>query len=189
MNIVNAIEKEDVVVVQKLLETQVTSQIYADVWAIGCQLSLRISDLLSLKYSDFKMADRSLKILEGKTKHLKVKKPKTIRLNDKALKVIQQRRTLYPDDVYLFQVHSNRCSGQPISRTSVSRVFKEVGDIAGLTLGTHSMRKTRGFAMYKAGVPVAKIAKVLNHSSEAVTLRYIGITAEEVLQTYDDFII
>ncbi len=184
MNVVDAIKKEDVLVVQKLLETKFTSRVYADIWSIGCQLALRIGDLLDIKYQDLNILDRELKLVEGKTK-----KHKTIRLNEKAIRVIEERRKLYPGDEFLFQVHSNRCSGQPVSRVSVSRVFKEVGDIAGLTLGTHSMRKTRGFAMYKAGVPVAKIAKVLNHSSEAVTLRYIGITAEEVLQTYDDFII
>jgi len=41
--------------------------------------------------------------------------------------------------------------------------------------------------MFDDNVPVAVIAKVLNHSSEAATLRYLGITEEQVLQTYDDY--
>ncbi len=57
----------------------------------------------------------------------------------------------------------------------------------GLTINTHSMRKSRGKAMFDAGVPVEKISKVLNHSDTGVTLRYLGITKEAVLQTYDDF--
>ena len=32
-----------------------------------------------------------------------------------------------------------------------------------------------------------KIANVLNHSNTTSTLRYLGITQEEVLQTYDDY--
>jgi hypothetical protein len=36
-------------------------------------------------------------------------------------------------------------------------------------------------------VPVEKIAKVLNNSNTTSTLRYLGITKEEVLQTYDDY--
>jgi hypothetical protein len=34
---------------------------------------------------------------------------------------------------------------------------------------------------------IEKIAKVLNHSNTTSTLRYFGITQEEVLKTYDDF--
>ncbi len=38
-------------------------------------------------------------------------------------------------------------------------------------------------ALYQDGVPIEKIAKVLNHAHTGVTLRYLGITEEEVLQT------
>ena len=89
--------------------------------------------------------------------------------------------------MWLFQVDCNRAKDKPISRVSVSRAFKEAGDMLGLTINTHSMRKSRGKAMFDAGVPVEKISKVLNHSDTGVTLRYLGITKEAVLQTYDDF--
>jgi hypothetical protein len=42
-------------------------------------------------------------------------------------------------------------------------------------------------AMYSDGVPIEKIAKVLNHSNTSSTLRYLGITQEQVLQTFDDY--
>jgi site-specific recombinase XerD len=42
-------------------------------------------------------------------------------------------------------------------------------------------------ALYKDGVPIEKIAKVLNHSNTSTTMAYLGITKEEVLQTYDDY--
>jgi len=51
------------------------------------------------------------------------------------------------------------------------------------------MRKSRGKVLFDAGVPVAKISKILNHSSEAVTLRYLGISQEEEQQTYDDYVL
>jgi site-specific recombinase XerD len=41
--------------------------------------------------------------------------------------------------------------------------------------------------MYDDGVPIETIAKVLNHSSPTTTMAYIGITKEQVLQTYDDY--
>ena len=41
--------------------------------------------------------------------------------------------------------------------------------------------------MFDAGVPIEKIVKVLNHSDTGVTLRYLDITQEAVLKTYDEF--
>jgi len=149
---------------------------------VGVNLSLRISDLLKLKYSDLNLEERSLKLIEAKTG-----KQKLIRLNGAAIAIIEKRRQHYPSDVWLFQVHCNRAKDKPISRVSVSRVFKEAGDVLGLSINTHSMRKSRGMAMYKDGVPIEKIAKALNHSNTTSTLRYLGITQEEVLQTYDDY--
>ena len=159
------------------------SSIYADIWKIGVNLSLRIGDLLKIKFSDLNITDRTLVLQEEKTG-----KSKTIRLNNPAIEVINARRSKYPNDVYLFQVHSNRATGKPISRVAVSVKFKECGDVLRIKgINTHSMRKSRGKAMFDDGVAVETIAKVLNHSNTSTTLRYLGITKEQVLQTYDDY--
>lgn len=181
MQAVNAANKAEVDLIHALLIKRY-GQLYADIWKIGVNLSLRISDLLSLKYADLHINDRSLSLTEQKTG-----KQKLIRLNSAALAVIERRRRDHHTDTYLFQVDCNRARNKPISRVSVSRVFKEAGDMLGLTINTHSMRKSRGMAMYTDGVPVEKIAKVLNHSNTSSTLRYLGITKEEVLKTYDDY--
>jgi site-specific recombinase XerD len=100
--------------------------------------------------------------------------------------LIQERVKKFPNDVYLFQVHSNRTAElvKPVSRISVARVFKDIGDRLGINLGTHSMRKSRGWAMFNDGVPIEKFSKVLNHSAPSVTIAYLGITKEEILDTY-----
>ena len=51
------------------------------------------------------------------------------------------------------------------------------------------MRNIRGYAMRDAGVPLEVIARVLNHSSPAVTMRYIGLEQEDINKTYDAFIL
>ncbi|WP_276205004.1 hypothetical protein [Pseudomonas syringae] len=43
--------------------------------------------------------------------------------------------------------------------------------------------------MYAAGVKIEMIAKVLNHSSPAITMAYIGITQSEVNATCDQLVI
>jgi len=55
-----------------------------------------------------------------------------------------------------------------------------------VVLGTHSMRKTRGYAMHKAGHSIESIAKVLNHSSPAVTMRYIGLVQQDIDDSYTE---
>jgi integrase len=150
-------------------------------WGSICPC-LRIGDLLTLKYENINLEVRTLTLTEAKTgKH------KPIRLNAPALAVIARRRQEHPSDRWLLQVNCNRAKDKPVSRVSVSRVFKDAGELLGLTINTHSMRKSRGMAMYKDGVPVEKIAKVLNHSNTTSTLRYLGITQEDVLKTYDDY--
>ena len=112
---------------------------------------------------------------------MKTGKKKEVRLNDTVIKIVQKRRKKFPDDEYLFQVHSNRATGKPVSRQMVARKFKEVGETLNIALSTHSMRKTRGFAMFNDGKPIEMISKVLNHSSPSVTMSYLGITKDEVL--------
>ena len=105
--------------------------------------------------------------------------------------IVKQRQALNPNDNYIFQSVGNRAKKllKPLSRETVARKFAEVGEIIGVHLGTHSMRKTRGYAMWSAGVPLEVIARVLNHSSPAVTMRYIGLEQADINQTYDDFVL
>nr|GEZ82638.1 hypothetical protein [Tanacetum cinerariifolium] len=52
-----------------------------------------------------------------------------------------------------------RAKGKAVSRVAVANAFKAVGDEMGLALGTHSMRKTRGWLMYNGGVSIEMICK------------------------------
>ncbi|CAC9962607.1 hypothetical protein [uncultured Gammaproteobacteria bacterium] len=157
---------------------------YADIWKFGLNVALRISDLLAIKYQALDLIQKELILTESKTQKIK-----EIRLNDSAIEIIKRRREKYPQDIYLFQTHSNRAKNliKPISRVAVATKFKQTGDKFKLRISTHSMRKTRGKWLYESGVDIAMIAKILNHSSPAVTMRYIGIEKENILQTYDDF--
>lgn len=181
MKTVNAIGKNEIAVIHSLLEKN-HGQIYADVWKFGVNAGLRISDLLKLRFSDCDLNNRLVKLVEEKTG-----KSKELRLNDVAIEIINRRQQENPADVWLFQVHSRRANNKPIARETVSRAFKEAGDRLGLNVGTHSMRKSRGKAMHDDGIAIEKIAKVLNHSNTASTLRYLGIEREDVLKTYDDY--
>jgi len=174
------------------VEAHLTAQdtIYLDIWKIGVNTALRISDLLSLTMNDVRSLDAEQPALN--IKEQKTGKQRKIIVNQSALGVMQRRLTEYPDHVWLFQsdaVNRNRREPpKPINRRSVSRVFERVGQKVApkVALGTHSMRKTRGYAMHKAGRSIESIAKVLNHSSPAVTMRYIGLVQQDIDESYTE---
>ena len=176
--------KDDIYMVGRLLAKH-GSKDYQDIWELGINTALRISDLLSLTYKGVDSV-AVLALTEQKTG-----KSRQITLNSKAKGIISRRLEEHPLDVWLFQSKGNRAGGmvKAMDRSTVARKFKEIGDIIGISLGTHSMRKTRGYAMWSDGVPIEVICKVLNHSSPAVTMRYIGIEREDVQKTYDDYIL
>jgi integrase len=184
MHEVDAVEKSEIAAVERLLAKH-GGQLYADIWALGINTALRISDLLCLTLVEVRERER-VTLLEQKTG-----KAREITLNSKAQAIIARRVADNPSDVWLFQAKGNRAKSaqQPISRETVARKFNEIGAILGIRLGTHSMRKTRGAAMYQDGVPLETVCKVLNHSSPAVTMRYIGIDKATVAKTYDDYVL
>ena len=185
MKSVDAVKTTDQIsTVSHMLEKH-GGETYRDIWQLGLNLALRISDLLNLTYSDF-AGGETITVIEQKTG-----KSRTIKLNEKVQTIVKQRQALNPNDMYLFQSVGNRAKKllKPLSREVVARKFAEVGQIVGIHLGTHSMRKTRGYAMWSAGVPLEVIARVLNHSSPAVTMRYIGLEQADINQTYDDFVL
>lgn len=165
-------------------------QIYHDNWKLGVNTALRISDLLQLTMLQVKQLDTDAPALE--LVEIKTGKARRIVLNAPALKILHNRLANYPQHVYLFQSESikiDRHNPKPINRRSVARVFEKVGQQIApkLQLGTHSMRKTRGYAMFEAGRSIESIAKILNHSSPAVTMRYIGIEQRDIDQSYVEF--
>jgi len=180
---VHAVKKLDAIkLIGHLLEVRCSKQM-SDVWSVGLNLALRISDLLSVKFSDIEN-DR-LVLRESKTG-----KVASIVLNKKAQEVIERIRTEYPEHEYLFQSYRNRQSinkqAKPLSRRSVAKAFSIIGEEMKIALGTHSMRKTRGYHLYQNTKDIARVMKMLRHSSEGVTLRYIGITQDEVDKDFVD---
>tara|TARA_R110001592_G_scaffold112297_6_gene310409 strand:- start:7829 stop:8386 length:558 start_codon:yes stop_codon:yes gene_type:complete len=171
---------DDVRYISSLLKKQNSSQIYSDLWLFGINVGLRISDLLSLTFSDVESG--VLEITEGKTN-----KKRTITLNGTAKAIRNKRRVANPQHTYLFQVESNRAKNKALSRSAVSKAFAEAGETANVKLGTHSMRKTLGWVMHSQGASIERISKVLNHSHPAVTMRYIGLTEADTQAAYSEF--
>ena len=70
-----------------------------------------------------------------------------------------------------------------------SILLKNAAKKAGVkgNIGTHSLRKTFGYHHYKRFNDIGLLQKILNHSSSAITLCYIGITQEIIDMSYKNF--
>jgi integrase len=161
----------------------------------GINSALRISDLLSLSVGD--VLNEKGKVAEA----VSLKEKKTGKLKEFPLnKAIREVLTTYltnltspesaaqaPDPrAPLFPSRKSAAGKKPITRWRALQILKEAGEAVGLSnIGTHSLRKTFGYHVYqKSGGNLGLVQKLLNHSSSADTLRYIGIDREQMDNTY-----
>jgi integrase len=150
---------------------------------MGINTALRISDLLSLTLSG--LTDISGKILEEiSMKEQKTGKTRSFPLN----RVIRENLAewlphLEPSpNASLFP---SQKGGKAITRWHARRILAAAGEAVGLkNIGTHSLRKTFGYHAFMRWKNIELVQKLLGHSSPAITLRYIGITREEMNAVY-----
>lgn len=170
---------------------------------LGINVGLRVSDLLSIRFSDIIREENgkyifkeSFDILEKKTRNTrKVRKNRRIVLNDSAIDAVSlflEHSSGVSMDTYLFRSESNRGGNlnEPMHRNSVERIIKRACSDLGITakVSTHTLRKTFAYhQLLMSGNDPRKLLllqKMFGHSSVTQTLDYIGITNEEMEDAY-----
>lgn len=148
---------------------------------LGINTGLRVSDLLNLKVKDIKGKKR-LTVKEGKTE-----KKRDIQLTNIYEELNEYIKTLQ-DTEWLFP---SRKGEKAISRIQAYRALNKASERVDMPdgIGTHTMRKTFGYWYYKKSKDVAKLQMILNHSHPEITLKYIGITDEEIEDSLNDFVL
>lgn len=146
---------------------------------LGVSFGLRISDLLTIRVGDIR-GKKVFKIVEQKTG-----KVREITINKKVANAAKALKGA--DSDYVFA--SRKGANKPISTTQAYRILRDGAERAGLSekigpIGTHTLRKSFGRKLYRSGYSLPEIMNILGHSSEAMTLRYIGITKENVATAY-----
>lgn len=183
MNVVEAIKDPKMIENIKRLLRHKNLRDYT-LFVVGINSGLRVSDLLSLTVSDVwtgkKPVDRIL-IQEQKTG-----KKKQFPLSDNAkssiTEYLKSRPTAMPDEpLFLSRKH-----GYALTRGQAYKILNMAARQVGLkgTFGTHTLRKTFGYQLYTRGVDLTRIQDMLNHASPGTTLRYIGITQQELDDIY-----
>lgn len=145
----------------------------------GTYTALRISDILRLKVKDVKNK-KYINLREKKTG-----KQNIIEISPVLRETYKEYCSDKNDDDYLFR---KAYINKPISRTMAWKIMKEIGERFGVeNLGTHTLRKTFGYHYYKKYHDVATLMKMFNHSKESITLRYIGVTQDNINQARRNF--
>lgn len=177
-------------------------------FVLGINSGLRISDLLQLRICDVsekgKPKDR-IRIRETKTS-----KFKDFPISDNAKAAIKEylkTRTIIENEPLFQSRKRNRAEAEGLgevrdrnavnrevsrgnkgflTRQQAYRILNDVARCVGIKdkIGTHTLRKTFGYHAHNNGYDITLIQKLFNHSTPSITLRYIGITQEQLDDVY-----
>jgi len=148
-------------------------------FVLGINNGLRAGDLLKLKIRDVTKLKpgQSIVIRESKTG-----KNNILMINKTVYKALRifLGNTWPGDGEYLF---ASRKTKKPLTIQSVNALVKKWAREINLSgnYGAHTLRKTFGYIQRtEFGVGFEVLAKRFNHTSPAVTMRYLGLTSDEV---------
>ena len=168
---------EDIRKMEQILKSQ--SERNYILFRLGVNSGLRISDILNLKVKHVKNQTHF------NLKEQKTSKSNRIKINPKLKLELDSYIKGMNDEEYLFK--SREGSNSPIQRMQAWRILNKAASEIGLTeIGTHTLRKTFGYHMYKQCSNIEIVQKFLNHSSPHVTLAYIGITQDSMDDLIDN---
>ena len=154
--------------------------------ALGCFTGLRISDILALRWNQI-LGVSEFTIIEKKTG-----KKRIIRLNPQLQKHIQEcYRHIQPIGDKAPILVSQK--GTTFSIQAINRTLKDIKKkykVKIKNFSCHSLRKTFGRQVYNMNsenseLALVKLMELFNHSSVAITKRYLGLRQEELLGTYE----
>ena len=154
--------------------------------ALGCFTGLRISDILALTWEQI-LNTEEFTITEKKTG-----KRRALRLNPQLHQHIQEcHEHIQPFKPTSYILVSQKGTVFTIQRINV--ILKEIKKKYRLKVknfSCHSLRKTFGRQVYNMNsknseLALVKLMELFNHSSVAITKRYLGLRREEILETYD----
>ncbi len=149
------------------------------IWVLGLNSGLRVSDIVGLNVSDV-INKTHITIIEKKTQ-----KRKSFYINDKLKKVLKSFTKNRNLDEPLFLGKQ----GRRLDRKQVYRFLVNTCNKLGVKakVSTHTMRRTFGYHHYQQYKDAVILQKIFNHSSQRITLMYIGVTQDEIDLSYKNF--
>jgi integrase len=150
---------------------------------MGVHTALRISDLLRLTWDDVYDFD-NLRVRESITlTEKKTGKTKVVALNGQIVRALMLYAYCATRGAFLI---INERTNRAISRIQAYRLIRAASEALKFLshVSCHSLRKTFGYHAWKSGTSPAVIMEIYNHSSFAVTKRYLGVTQDDKDEVY-----
>ena len=147
------------------------------IFQVGKATLLRVSDVLALRRAEIFKNDGAI----NKTAYIrdkKTNKPNILYLKPVKQDLIDYFQWLTKNNIqseWLFPSIKN--PNRHITEKQYYKVMAKTGDLLGINyLGTHTMRKTGAYRVYtQTHYNIGLVMSLLNHSSEAMTLKYLGL--------------
>ena len=149
---------------------------------IGINTGLRITQILSLKFSD--LIDNEDNVI-SKIDFNGIE----YRINDCIKDALRNYICVSGVENKNTFIFKSKKGSNPIERTQAYRILKNACREAGVNLnfGTHTLRKTFGYHFYKEYKDLKYLQKLFNHSSIKITMEYIGIERKSDEIKYSSF--
>ena len=147
------------------------------IFQVGKATLLRVSDVLALRRNEIYKTDGDIK-KNAYIRDKKTGKPNILYLKPVKQDLIDYFNWLNEQNIqseWLFP--SSRDHYRHITEKQFYKIMARTGDLLGINyLGTHSMRKTGAYRVYtQTHYNIGLVMSLLNHTSEAMTLKYLGL--------------
>ena len=147
------------------------------IFQVGKATLLRVSDVLALRRNEIFNDDGTIK-KNAYIRDKKTDKPNTLYLKPVNQDLIDYLQWLNENKIqsdWLFP--SIKHPDRHITEKQFYKIMAKAGDLLGINyLGTHTMRKTGAYRVYtQTNYNIGLVMSLLNHSSEAMTLKYLGL--------------
>ena len=141
------------------------------------KIKVYINSYKNLKHRKWRKNSRTNKGRTGTGKTSRIYMNKNIIEALKAYKICAQIKGKLSEEAYLFAGPH----GTPISRVQAWRIISRAADACELpgVISPHSLRKTFGYQAWHKGIQPLMLMEIYNHSSFAITKRYLGIQQDD----------
>jgi integrase len=155
--------------------------------SIGVYTGLRISDLLTVRYTDI-LSNETFQIKEKKTG-----KTRSIKVNNDLKELVSRIYVKNKIQDINQKIFINRYGTKPIDRSYVNLKLKEIFKMYRIkvdgNVSSHTFRKTLGRRVMEvknySNESLILLMELFGHSSPSITKTYLGIRTQEIHNVYD----
>ena len=155
--------------------------------SIGVFTALRISDLLTLKYSH--ILDNDIFLFTEK----KTKKERSIKVNSTLKEIVQRVYDVSgvnnKDEFIFLNKYGTKCIDKSYVNVKLKELFIKYRIRVKGNVSTHTFRKTLGRRVVEvnnySNESLVLLMELFGHSNMGITKRYLGITKDEIHNVYD----